>query len=178
MSNNSRLMSEKEREYPHCHLIQFLCFIGFFITWILDSFILDFSVGLSSLIPLALRLIIFGVLICIAYVISRSLHNLVLRDGHVEDQKGHRHYPPDRVIDYGAMAYVRHPLYLTVLLFYFAFALLTLSMISFLVWVIIFFIHNIMASFEEKQLIVMFNDDYKEYRNQVPKWFPNPFKLV
>jgi protein-S-isoprenylcysteine O-methyltransferase Ste14 len=176
--NRASQFSEKEREYPHCHLIQFLCFIGFFIVWILDSFVINYSIGLSSLVPLFLRLIVFGILVCLAFVISRSLHNLILNDEHIKDQKGHRHYPPDQVVDYGAMAYVRHPLYLAVLLFYFAFVVLTMSIISFLVWIIIFFIHNIMASFEEKQLITMFNDDYKEYRNRVPKWFPNPLKIV
>lgn len=178
MSNHSSIMSEKEREHPHCHLIQFLCFIGFFIVWILDSFILNFSIGLSALIPLTLRLIVFGILVCIAYVISRSLHNMLLNNGQNTDQKGHRHYPPDQVVDYGAMAYVRHPLYLAVLLFYFAFVLLTLSIISFLVWIIIFLIHNRMASFEEKQLIAMFNRDYTEYKKQVPKWIPNPLKVI
>jgi protein-S-isoprenylcysteine O-methyltransferase Ste14 len=176
--NNIGLMSEKEREHPHCHLIQFLCFLGFFIVWILDSFILHLSIELSSLIPLAIRLIVFGIFVYIAFAISRSLKNIIMNNDHYKNQQGHRHYPPDQVVDYGAMAYVRHPLYLAVLLFYFAFVFLTMSILSFLVWIIIFLVHNRMASFEEKQLIVMFNDDYTEYRNRVSKWFPNPFRLI
>ena len=176
--NNINLMSEKEREYPHCHLIQFLCFLGFFMVWILDSFVLNSSTGFSSLIPLVLRLVVFGIILCTAFAISRSLHNILLKDGHVKDQRAHKHRPPDQVVDYGVMAYVRHPLYLAVLLFYLSFVILTISIISFLVWIIISLVHNKMASFEETQLITMFNDDYMEYKKRVPKWIPNPLKLI
>lgn len=176
---NVNQMSEKEREHPHCHLIQLLCFISFFIIWLLDSFITIYSVGLlSSLIPVAFRVIVCGFLILISFVLSRSTHDILLKKGQIKGPKGHRHHPPDRVINYGVMAYVRHPLYLAVLLFYLALVLLTMSIISFLVWIIIFFIHNRMASFEEKQLILMFNEDYTEYKRQVPKWIPHPLKLI
>ena len=176
--NNVSHLSEKEREYPRCHLIQLLCFISFFVIWFLDSFIIIYSLDLSFLIPLTLRLIIFSIIIPISLVLLRSTHNTLLNGGRSKDQKGCSHQLPDQVIDYGVMAYVRHPLYLAILLFYFAFVLLTLSIISFLVWIIIFFIHNRMASFEEKQLISMFNENYIEYKKQVPKWIPHPLKLI
>ncbi len=176
--NNISQISEKEREHPHCHLIQFLCFIGFFIIWFLDSFFITYSAGKSSLIPIAFRLIIFGIIICISFALSRSIHNILLRNGHIREQNSHRHHLPDQVIDYGVMAYVRHPLYLAILLFYFAFVILTMSIISFLVWIIIFLIHNRMASFEEKQLLMMFKEDYSEYKKRVPKWIPHPLKLI
>ena len=178
LMNSVNQLTEKEREHPHCHLIQFLCFVAFFFIWVLDNFVIKSSARVFTLIPFPVRLLISGSLICIAFAISRSLHNLVLPKSPNNKEDGHKHHLPDHVIDYGVMAYVRHPLYLAVILFYLAFVILTMSIIPLLIWIIIALIHNRMASFEEKQLLRMFNDQYSEYRRNVPKWLPHPLKLI
>ena len=176
--NSVNHITEKEREHPHCHLIQFLCLVAFFFVWILETFVITSSVCVFPPIPLPIRLFIFSFLICLSFAISRSLHNLVLADNTKNEKNGHKHHPPDQIIDFGVMAYVRHPLYLAMLLFYLAFVILTMSTISFLIWIIIVFIHNKMASFEENQLLKMFNDQYSKYQKTVPKWLPNPIRLI
>ena len=176
--NNINNITEKEREHPHCHLIQFLCFVTFFSVWIIDIFIVTPYTGLFFPIPFPVRLLVFGSLICVSFVISRSLHDLLLADDPNIEQNGHKHHLPDRVIDYGVMAYVRHPLYLAMLLFYFAFVFLTMSAIPLIFWATIVLIYNRMASFEEKQLLRMFNEEYSEYQENVPKWLPHPLKLI
>jgi protein-S-isoprenylcysteine O-methyltransferase Ste14 len=84
--------------------------------------------------------------------------------------------PSDTLITNGILKHVRNPLYLGVLLLYVAFILLSISLISVIIFVIICLIYDKMVNFEEKILEEMFGVEYLEYKNKVPKWIPNPLK--
>lgn len=76
------------------------------------------------------------------------------------------------MIESGIFTHVRHPMYLGTLIIYVAFMLLTLSISSFIVWIIIFIVFDRMVSFEEQQLELMFGKPYLEYKSRVSKWLP------
>lgn len=100
-------------------------------------------------------------LILIAIIIIRSAEKMLFH----ETQQG--------VIDRGVFTYVRHPLYLGTLLIYLGFVLVSFSILSFLIFILIFFLYNYLAVFEEKDLERVFGKDYLEYKKRVPRWFPH-----
>jgi protein-S-isoprenylcysteine O-methyltransferase Ste14 len=42
-------------------------------------------------------------------------------------------------------------------------------------FIIVFITYNKMANYEEKVLEKLFGEEYLEYKQNVSKWFPNPF---
>jgi protein-S-isoprenylcysteine O-methyltransferase Ste14 len=154
---------EKEREFPHAHLIHAVMPVVFLIIWAVDSFIFRLSPRLSAFVPLTIRLLMFLVVLVIATVFIQLSHKALFGDSHDH---------PNRVIDSGIMAHVRHPMYLGVLLIYVAVFLTTLSLICFFLFIGVFMVYDKMASFEEKQLEMMFGEQYLEYKKRVRKWIP------
>ena len=148
------------KESPHNHIIQLACLIVFIIILVLDSFVFKFSVGITGYVSLWIRLIMTLALILIGIIIIRSAEKMLFH----ETQSG--------VIDRGLFAYVRHPLYLGVLLIYLGFVLGSFSIISFVAFVLIFFVYNYLAIFEEKDLERMFGEEYLQYKKRVSRWFP------
>lgn len=149
-------------EAPHSHLFQLLSMIIFTSVWILDSFIFSFSTLLNRFIPLVVRIVIFIIIIIIAYLLIQISHNILFRTPENRDE----------LITEGIFKHVRHPMYLGVLLIYLACIFVSISLISFAIWILVFIIYDRLATFEEKQLEKLFNEKYLEYKNTVPKWIP------
>ena len=80
-----------------------------------------------------------------------------------------------QVIDWGVFSFVRHPMYLGVLLIMIGLFFWSFSLISICIWGGFFFFYDRMASYEEEDLIRRFGEYYIEYQRRVGKWFP---KLV
>lgn len=78
-----------------------------------------------------------------------------------------------RVISTGLFSYLRHPLYLAALLFYVGFLFTTLSIISLVLFVVVFIFYDYIAAFEEKQLEKKFGQEYIDYKKKTPKWLPS-----
>jgi len=76
------------------------------------------------------------------------------------------------LIKNGVFARVRHPLYLSMLLVYLAFALVSMSLICIIFWILMFILYDRFASYEEKDLENIFGGEYTEYKARVGKWFP------
>jgi len=150
------------KEHPKSPLIQFSAAIIFFLIWILDSFILNFSTGFSNYIPFILRLILGLILLTIGCV-------LIFGTGHILFHKEHKN---SELITTGIFAHTRHPLYLGVLIIYLSFILFTISLISLIGWIIVIILYDRLASFEEKDLEEIFKEKYLEYKKKVPKWIP------
>lgn len=140
--------------------------------WIFDSLIFHFSTVFSSNIPLIIRVPLCLCALVVAIIFLRLSHDALFDSSHSEKQESVDHHHPDELIDSGILAHVRHPLYLGILVVYAAFLLLSLSIISFTAWIVIFMIYDRMASFEEKQLERMFGEKFLEYKRRVPKWIP------
>ncbi|MFX1277977.1 MAG: methyltransferase family protein [Promethearchaeota archaeon] len=149
-------------EAPHSHLFQLLSMITFTSVWILDSLVFSFSILLNNFIHLIVRIVIFIILIVIAYLLIRSSHNILFRTPENKDE----------LITEGIFKHVRHPMYLGVLLIYLSCNFLSISLISFAIWIIVFIIYDRLATYEEKQLEILFKEKYLEYKKRVPKWIP------
>jgi protein-S-isoprenylcysteine O-methyltransferase Ste14 len=155
-------MKDKNGEHPLGDGGQLILFVFFLLIWVGDSFILKLSTFLSDDIPLYIRLPVLGLLLATAVYLIRS--------GHVVVKHEQR---PSGIVSTGAFRYVRHPLYLGSVMFYFGLAVATASLASFALVVVIFLFYNHIASYEEKLLEEHFNEAYRTYKNRTGKWLPN-----
>ena len=97
-------------EAPHSHLIQALSPIIFTIIWTLDSMVFSFSVVLNDFVPWIVRLVLFIVVIAMAFAFIRVSHNTLFRQPENKDE----------LITNGILGHVRNPMYFGVLLIYLA----------------------------------------------------------
>ena len=71
---------------------------------------------------------------------------------------------------------VRHPIYLSEMLLYLGFLMLSISLAAAAVWVVaIGFLHYI-SRYEERLLLARFGEDYEQYMREVPMWIPRFWK--
>jgi protein-S-isoprenylcysteine O-methyltransferase Ste14 len=152
-------------EHPLCDRIQLVILTLFFVFWGFDS-LCFFVFGDSTVIFQALNfpLLFSGTILFWSlsfYLISKS-HKAVLEQ--VQD--------PPKLVESGVYSWIRHPMYLGILLFCLAFLFICLSLVSFVMWVMFFIFYDRMATYEERKLIEMLNGRYIIYQNRVSKWFP------
>ncbi|MCK4478159.1 isoprenylcysteine carboxylmethyltransferase family protein [Candidatus Bathyarchaeota archaeon] len=162
MNRIPRRREDLGAELPRGDQIQVLLLVLFFAVWGFDSFALHFSTILADSIPLVIQLIFAAISIGSGLLLMWLSHESLF--GQIRD--------PPKVLDTGVYARVRHPMYLGTLLTYLGFFLSTLSIISLGLWIIVFFLYDRMATYEENDLIRMFGDTYRNYQRKVPKWFP------
>jgi protein-S-isoprenylcysteine O-methyltransferase Ste14 len=158
-SRHANLVGE---EMPNAHHIQIISAVVFLLVWSLDSFLFKFSVGLASFVPWVFRLIGALCVIILGIIIVRLAEKALFQE----------ELESPIVIDTGILGHVRHPLYLGVLMVYLGFIIGTFSIISFVIFVIIAFVHGKMATYEEQDLERIFGEKYLEYKSTVPKWIP------
>jgi len=149
------------KEYPKTHLILISSVIMFITTCVLDTFLLNFSTQLAFIIPLIVRIIPFAIMLLIALVFQRLSHQAVFNEEDVNSLKKS-----------GIFAHVRNPVYLIMPLYFIAFVLLTMSLISIVPIIISFIMYTPMVKFEEKDLEKVFGQEYLEYKEKVPRWLP------
>lgn len=154
-------MKEKNGEHPLGDSGQLIAFVLFAIVWILDSFVLRFSTSPLSVIPLYVRLPIAVVVLAVSIYLFNKSHHAVPK----EDR-------PGKVITSGAFRYLRHPLYMSTVLFFLAFVIATVSIISLALWVLIFAFYDFIAGYEEKILEEKFGEEYLSYKSRTAKWVP------
>jgi len=154
-------MKEKNGEHPFGDSGQLIVLVLFLLVWAVDSFLLNISTFLSDDIPLYIRLAILGLILITAVYLVRS--------GHVVVKHEQR---PSGVISTGAFRYVRHPLYLGCILFYFGLSVSTASLFALTSLVVIFWFYDYIASYEEKLLEARFHEEYRNYKKRTGKWVP------
>ena len=160
-SPDQETLPEKNGEHPYGDAGQLILLGLFLVIWVGDSFIVHSSTYLAIYVPLLLRLIILGLALAAAFALVKS--------GHVVVSHGER---PTNVVSTGAFQYVRHPLYLGCLLFYFGLACATASLWSLALLVGIFLFYNYIAGYEEKLLENRFGESYRTYKQKTGKWLP------
>jgi len=148
-------------EHPLGDSGQLILLVLFLLIWVVDSFILQLSTFLSDYIPLYIRLVAPGLLLMTAVYLIKS--------GHAVAKSEQRPYG---IVSTGAFSYVRHPLYLGSIMFYFGLAVATASLVSLALVVVIFLFYNYIAGYEEKLLEERFNGAYRRYKNRTGKWLP------
>jgi protein-S-isoprenylcysteine O-methyltransferase Ste14 len=153
--------SEK-REIPRSHLYHALLPIIFIIVWVLDSKILELSTFLGEIVPFIVRAALFAVFLGTAIILMGLSHKALFNEG-----------PPDVLLTGGIFSYTRNPMYLGILFIYVAFIALSVSLISVALFVFVFYAYTKMVNYEEDILEKLFNKEYKEYKERVPKWIPH-----
>lgn len=158
-------------EHPLCDRIQTIMIFLFFIVWGFDTLSHFISRQSSVLINvLFIPLLILPAILCLfcsLYLIGKS-HKMVFGE-----QNHHIH-----LINSGVYGFVRHPMYLGILLFCLSFLFFSLSLASLVIYIIFFFVYEKMTLYEEKDLIRILGKEYITYQNNVPKWFPIPRKWI
>jgi len=152
-------------EHPLCDKIQIPIMIVFFIVWGIDSagfFVLGHSTVIFH--ALAFPVLFAGTIlsICLGVYLASKSHKTVLEQVH----------DPPKLVDSGVYAWVRHPLYLGILLFCLAFLFISFSLVSTGIWIAFFIFYDRMATYEEKSLIEILGDEYTVYQKRVSKWIP------
>ena len=161
----SENMTALGSEFPHCDQIQLIMIMLFLVVWAIDSlsfFIFTYSTVLVGLIFLPVLLL--PAILSLGYglyLIAKS-HKAVF--GEITEQPG--------LIDSGVYSWVRHPMYLGILLFCLGFFFFSPSLLSFGFWLAFFILYDKMATYEEKDLIRILGEEYVAYEKRVPKWFP------
>jgi protein-S-isoprenylcysteine O-methyltransferase Ste14 len=150
-------------EHPLCDKIQALMIFLFFVVWGADSlsfFIFNYSTVVAVLFSSPLLLIPALFFICFGlYLIAKS-HKAIF--GKMTDKP--------TLINEGVYSWVRHPMYLGILLLCLGFLFMSLSLLSLGILIVLFILYDKMATYEEKDLVRILGNDYSKYQNQVPKW--------
>ena len=155
-------------EHPFCDSGQNLFILLFIVVWIADSFWLHWSTFLMSSIHWFIRGSIAFISIILGVYLAQGAHKAVFEEAPSDPQ----------VIDWGVFRFVRHPMYLGVLLIMIGLFFWSFSLISISIWIGFFFFYDRMASYEERSLIRIFGEDYVKHQRNVGKWFPtHAFKI-
>jgi protein-S-isoprenylcysteine O-methyltransferase Ste14 len=134
----------------------------FLSVWVIDTFFLQYTTFLNGYVTIFLRLPVGVILLIIAGYLSQAGLAIVF---------GEERKKPE-VIRKGVFGLVRHPIYLSELLFYLGLLIFSLSLSAAGVWFLtIIFLHYI-ARYEEKLLVNRFDNAYKKYMKEVPMWIP------
>ncbi len=149
-------------EHAFSDIGQLIFLIIFLIVWIADSFVFKYSTFLTQYVPNYIRVPIALIVLVISGLLAWTGLKIVFRETRDEPQ----------VITTGVFSIVRHPIYLGSILLYLGFILLSLSLLSFLVWILIIVFYYMISRYEEKLLIQRFGSAYEEYKKKVPMLFP------
>jgi protein-S-isoprenylcysteine O-methyltransferase Ste14 len=152
-------------EFPHCDQIQLIMLILFFVVWMIDSlsfFIFRYSTVFTGLFSLPVLLLPAILSLGLGLYLVAKSHKAVF--GEITDQP--------RLIDSGVYSWIRHPMYLGILLFCLGFFFISPSFLSFGVWLAFFILYDKMTTYEEKDLIRILGKEYIAYQKRVPKWVP------
>jgi protein-S-isoprenylcysteine O-methyltransferase Ste14 len=145
---------------------QLIIAVLFITVWILDSFFFKFTPFLNDYIPLAVQVPLGVIFLALALYMARTGMKIVF--GEVPETQG--------VIRKGPFRLVRHPIYLSEILFYLGLLMFRTSLAAAVIWIlaIIFFVY--IAKYEEKLLLARFGEDYKAYMRDVGMYLPKLWK--
>jgi protein-S-isoprenylcysteine O-methyltransferase Ste14 len=138
-------------------------FVG---VWIADTFFFQYTTFLNGYIPLGLRIPLGVLLFIISVYLARTGLAIVFGD----------RWEKPAVIRKGVFGIVRHPVYLSEILFYLGLLILSLSLAGAGVWGVTIVFLNYISKYEEKLLLARFGEDYAKYMQEVPMWFPRFWK--
>ena len=83
--------------------------------------------------------------------------------------------PEPIMITEGMFSKVRHPIYLGAMLVYLGVLCLTLSFLGAVVFLFVMLVYQWLAKHEEKLMLGIFGDTYRDYIQRVPMWVPKVF---
>ena len=134
----------------------------FAAVWIADTFFFEYTTFLNQYLPSAVRTLLGAVLLVLSGYLAGTGLSIVF--GEVTEQP--------EVVRKSVFGVVRHPIYLSEILLYLGFLILSISLAGTLVWFIgIGFLHYI-SRHEERLLLARFGQEYEQYMREVPMWIP------
>jgi protein-S-isoprenylcysteine O-methyltransferase Ste14 len=160
-------VKERDGEHPYGDAGQIVFLVIFLLVWIGDSFFMRETTFLSGRISLYFRLIAAAVSMFLAVLLSASGHRVVHHGEH-----------PGHIVASGAFRYVRHPLYLASIIFYFGLTISTASLACALLWIVIIVFYDYIATYEEELLVRRFGEEYTAYKAATGRWLPRPRRRV
>jgi protein-S-isoprenylcysteine O-methyltransferase Ste14 len=153
-------------EYKYGDAGQAILAIIFLIVWGLDSFVFKYSTFLNENVRWYFMVVPGLILLGLAMYLSRAGLRKVFRE---------KRETPGVITD-GIFSIVRHPIYLASLLVYLGLIVLTLSLLSVIIFIIAIIFYYYISRFEEKLLLARFGQEYEDYMKQVPMLLPLKFK--
>ena len=149
-----------EHAYGDAGQIALACL--FVAIWIADTFFFKYTTLLNQYVPLGVRIPAGVVLLILSGYLARTSLSIVF--GEERKKPG--------VINVKVFNIVRHPVYLSEILLYLGFLMLSISLAAVVVLIIgIGFLHYI-SRYEERLLLARFGEKYEQYMREVPMWFP------
>jgi protein-S-isoprenylcysteine O-methyltransferase Ste14 len=141
---------------------QLILLVVFLVVWIADSFVFKYFTFLTQYISNYIRVPIALIVLVISGLLAWAGLKIVFGETREEPQ----------VITTGVFSIVHHPIYFGSILLYLGFILLSLSLLSVLIWFIIIVFYYMISRHEEKLLTQRFGSAYEEYKKKVPMLFP------
>jgi len=138
----------------------------FAATWILDAFFLKYTTFLNHSIPPGIRIPFGVVLLFLSGYLAKKGMSIVF--GEKRENPG--------VIRKSVFNVVRHPIYLSEILLYLGFLMLSISLAAVFVWVIAILFLYFISRYEERMLLARFGQDYERYIQEVPMFIPRLWK--
>ena len=149
-------------EHPYSHQIMIGSVTFFFLTWMLDTFFIQWFVDLRNGVPIIVRIFLFVLTVIFSFILMNTSQKKIFSPSN----------SPKGLVSDGIYGIVRHPLYLSIPVLFLAFTFLSLSLLSLIAILIVFYFFNKMVVFEEKELVHILGEDYREYMNKIPRWIP------
>jgi len=130
--------------------------------WISDAFFFKYTTFLNQYVPNGFRTPCGIILLVLSGYLAKTGLSIVF--GEEREKPG--------VIRKGVFGVIRHPVYMSEILLYLGFLMLSISLAAAVMWIIaIVFLHYI-SRYEEKLLLERFGKEYEQYMQEVPMWFP------
>ena len=150
---------------------------GFFLFWFgvwlspQPHFTIPILENLALIIPIInLSIPLIHLVISIPFIIIGAWFGIVgVKEVTLKVAETHR---PEKVINTGIYAKIRHPQYCGAILSHFGISFLLSSFYSLLTTPLIIFLIYLMSWKEEKELIREFGKDYEDYKKSVPMLIP------
>jgi len=149
-------------ENPAGDMGQIVFALLFTVVWIADTFFFKYTTFLNKHFLLSVRIPLGVILLFLSGYLARTGLSIVFGE---EKEK-------PEVIRKSIFGIVRHPVYLSEILLYLGFLMLSISLYAAVVWICaIIFLHRI-SRYEERLLLSHFGVEYQKYMNEVPMWIP------
>ena len=152
-------------EHPFGDTLQLIMLIIFSVVTMADYFFFQTHDCFGGKIPFIIRFPIGLVLIAFGGWLALRGIQIVFHDLR----------PEPIMITEGMFSKVRHPIYLGAMLVYLGVLSLTLSLLGAAVFLFVMLVYQWLAKHEEKLMLGIFGDKYRNYIRRVPMWVPKVF---
>jgi protein-S-isoprenylcysteine O-methyltransferase Ste14 len=164
--HGKRKVQQQRGDLPGEHKVgdagQILFACLFLAAWLADTFFFKYTTSLNQYVSLGIRIPVGIGLFLLSGYLARTGLSIVF---------GEERQTPG-VIRKSVFNFIRHPVYLSEILLYLGFLMMSISLVAVVVWIIaIGFLHYI-SRYEEKLLLEHFGAEYEQYMREVPMWIP------